>query len=117
MKKNIPRIDVGLTWAKGINIWGQLGMVAGMANTFMMIGVFYTTTIYPNFEIPLWLYIVAIFFVIVFAICFILKYGISGYYRFFSRQSELSEVNKKVSLIMKHLNITDETKRKKEHQK
>ena len=112
MKKRVPKIDIGLTWAKGINIWGQLGMIAGIANTFMLIGVFYTTTIYPNFSIPLWLYIVAIIFVATSAITFILKYGISGYYRFFSRQSEMSEINKKVSLIMKHLDIKDDTDKK-----
>ena len=113
MKKNVPKIDIGLTWAKGINIWGQLGMIAGMANTFMLVGVFYTTTIYPNFDIPLWLYIIAIIFVFTIAVAFILRYGISGYYRFFSKQSEMSEINKKVGLIMKHLDIVDDNKSEK----
>ena len=106
--RKIPRIDVGLTWAKGLNIWGQLGMIAGMANTFMMIGVFYTTTLYPNFNIPLWLYILAIVFVIVFAVSFILKYGISGYYRFFSKQTTMAEVDRKLNLVIKHLGVKDD---------
>ena len=119
-RKRFPKIDIGLTWAKGINIWGQLGMIAGMANTLMLIGVFYTTTVYPNFEIPLWLYLVFIFFVAIMAISFIIKYGISGYYRFFSHQTNLSEVDRKVELIMKHLGVSDEvldSKRKRSKKK
>jgi len=101
------KVDVGLVWAKLVNIWGQLGTVAGMANTVMLVGVFYTTTVYPNTPIPLWVYLFTVVTVAILAITFIVKYGISGYYRYFSKQSELSEVNKKVSLIMDRLGIEE----------
>ena len=108
-----PRIDIGLMWAKYVNIWGQLGSVAGTVNIMMMIGVFYTTTLKPNFDIPLWLYILVIAMGTVAAVGFILKVGISGYYRFFSSRSELSETNRRVKLIMNHLGIADEDNAKK----
>ena len=103
-----PKLDIGLVWAKYVNIWGQLGSVAGTVNILMMIGVFYTTTLKPNFDIPLWLYVMVIAIGTIVAVGFILKVGISGYYRFFSNRSELSETNRRVNLIMNHLGIADE---------
>ncbi len=58
--KPLPKLDVGLMWAKIVNIWGQLGTVAGAVNVMMMVGVFYTTTIKPSLPIPLWLYLMMI---------------------------------------------------------
>jgi len=108
--KKYPKIDIGLTWAKGVNIWGQLGTVAGVANIIMMLGVFYTTVVYPNIKIPLWAYVLIVVLGASAATWFIIRWGISGYYRFFSRQSELSEVHRKIELIMENLHIED-TKR------
>ena len=105
------KFDVGLIWAKVVNIWGQLGTVAGIVNTLMMVGVFYTTTLYPNFKVPLWLYIVVIALGVFAVVWFIIKIGISGYYRFFSNQSAITEANRKIDLIMKSLNIEDEKKK------
>jgi ABC-type uncharacterized transport system permease subunit len=106
------KFDVGLIWAKIVNIWGQLGTVAGIVNTLMMIGVFYTTTLYPNFKVPLWLYIVVIAIGAGGVVWFIIKIGISGYYRFFSKQSEITEANRKIDLIIKYLEIEDGKKKK-----
>jgi hypothetical protein len=103
----MPKIDIGLIWAKIVNIWGQFGTVAGIANTIMLLVVTYSTTIEPKFHIPLWLYITTIVIAVILGVAFILKWGISGYYRFLSNQSELSQVNKRIELIMKHLNIED----------
>jgi len=103
--KPLPKFDVGLIWAKVVNIWGQLGTVAGAVNVVMMVFVFYSTTIKPNIPIPLWLYLVLIGIGAAAVIWFILRWGISGYYRFFSNQSELTAVNRKVDLIMEHLKI------------
>jgi hypothetical protein len=109
---NKPKLDVGLIWAKGINIWGQVGSVAGAVNFLMMIGVFYTTTAKPNWLIPLWAYITVIVLGGVLVIGFIIKKGISGYYRFLSEQSRIDEVekkvdesNRKIDLIINHLDI------------
>ena len=94
------KFDIGLTWAKIFNVWAQIGAVAGLVNFCMMIGVFYTTTIQPSLDIPLWLYLMVIFIGIVIAISFVLKWGISGYYRFLSKQSELSMMHKKIDLLL-----------------
>lgn len=107
------KIDIGLVWAKYVNIWGQLGSVAGTINFMMMIGVFYTTTLKPNVDIPLWAYIMVMAIGILLVVAFILKIGISGYYRFFSNRSELSETNRRVKLIMDHLGIDDKDNAKK----
>jgi hypothetical protein len=47
-------------------------------------------------------------------VVFVLKVGISGYYRFFSKQSEVAETNKRVQendrmlrLVMSHFGIED----------
>jgi len=109
----MPKIDVGLIWAKIVNIWGQAGTIAGIANTIMLLVVTYSTTIEPKLHIPLWLYITTIIITLILVVTFILKWGISGYYRFLSNQSELSQVNKRVELIMKHLNIEDENEQPK----
>ena len=108
------KIDVGLIWAKYVNTWGQVGSVAGTVNMIMMLGVFYTTTLKPNVDVPLWLYILVVIVAATAMILFVLKVGISGYYRFFSKQSEMGETNKRVQendrklgLIMRHLGIDD----------
>jgi hypothetical protein len=111
--KKLPIMDIGLIWAKIVNIWGQVGTIAGAVNFVMMVGVFYTTTVYPNFKIPIWSYILIIVLGAVIVIGFILKWGISGYYRYFSNQSELSEVHRKLNLVMKHLRIEDDDANKK----
>jgi len=114
MSKDKRKVDIGLVWAKYINTWGQVGAVAGTANLIMMLGVFYTTTLRPAVDIPLWLYILVVVIAAVTGVIFVLKIGISGYYRFFSKQSEVAETNKRVQendrklrLIMDKLEIDD----------
>jgi len=114
--KSKRKVDVGLVWAKYVNTWGQVGAVAGTANLIMMLGVFYTTTLRPAMAIPLWLYVLVVVVAAVSMVLFVLKIGISGYYRFFSKQSEVAETNKRVQendrklrLIMDTLGIEDET--------
>ena len=106
--------DIGLTWAKYVNTYGQVGALAGTVQMLSTLAILYTTTIQPHMDIPLWLYVLVIFSGAVLAVTFVLKVGISGYYRFFSKTSELSETHKKVQendrkleLIMKHLGIED----------
>jgi len=108
------KVDVGLVWAKYVNTWGQVGSVAGTVNMIMMLGVFYMTTLKPNVDVPLWLYILVVIIAASLIVLFVLKVGISGYYRFFSKQSEVSEINKRVQendkklgIIMEHLGIED----------
>ena len=114
MKLRGRKIDIGITWAKYVNTWGQVGAVAGTANLIMMLGVFYTTTLRPAVAIPLWLYILVVVVSATFGVLFVLKIGISGYYRFFSKQSEVAETNlrvqendRKLRLIMDKLGIED----------
>ena len=107
-KKPRSKIDVGLVWAKYVNTWGQVGAVAGTANLIMMLGVFYTTTLRPSLAVPLWLYISVVVVAAITGVLFVLKIGISGYYRFFSKTSELSETNRRVKLIMDHLGIEED---------
>jgi len=116
-RKPRSKIDVGLVWAKYVNTWGQVGAVAGTANLIMMLGVFYTTTLRPSLAVPLWLYISVVVVASITGVLFVLKVGISGYYRFFSKTSELSETNKRVQendrklgLIMDKLGIEDNGK-------
>jgi len=118
MVKHKRKVDVGLVWAKYVNTWGQVGAVAGTANLIMMLGVFYTTTLRPAVAIPLWLYILVVVVAATTGVLFVLKIGISGYYRFFSKQSELAETNRRVQendrklrLIMDKLEIDDETEK------
>ena len=96
MRFHKKKVDIGLAWAKYVNTWGQVGSVVGSVNFIMMLGVFYTTTLRPAVAIPLWLYILVAFVVTATGVLFVLKVGISGYYRFFSKTSELSETNKRV---------------------
>lgn len=101
-------IDIGLWWAKYINIWGQAGAVVGTFNFIMLLAVFYTTSIGPSkYSIPLWLYISIVVVGTVIGVVFVMKVGISGYYRFFSQKSEMSQINKRVKLIMDRLEIDD----------
>jgi len=113
-RKPRSKIDVGLIWAKYVNTWGQVGTVASTVSFIMMLGVFYTTTLYPALEMPLWMYIIIILIGMTLVIFFVLTIGISGYFRFFSNRSELSETNKRVQetdrkleLIMAKLGIED----------
>jgi len=108
------KIDIGLLWAKYVNTWGQVGSVAGTVNLLMMLGVFYTTTLRPILDIPLWLYIMIVVVAASSLVLFVLKIGISGYYRFFNKTSELGrtyakvqENNRKLELIMQHLGIDE----------
>ena len=107
-------LDFGLIWAKYVNTWVQVGTIAGTVNVLMMLGVFYTTTLRPFIAVPLWLYIIVVAASTLCVVLFALKVGISGYYRFFSQTSELSETNKRVQetdrklgLIMRKLEIED----------
>jgi glucan phosphoethanolaminetransferase (alkaline phosphatase superfamily) len=118
--KNIkmPIVDIGLVWGKIANIWGQVGIIASVVSFIMTIGIFYTTTAYPNWGLPLWAYLLIIIIGAIFVIGFIVKWGISGYYRFFSNQSAITslhsridELEGKLDLIMKHLNIQKEEKK------
>ena len=109
----IPKIDVGLVWAKYVNIYGQLGSLAGIVSMIMTIGIFYTTTLYPIIKVPLWAYILTILVGASIVVWFILKIGISGWYRYFAQQSELHQANAKMDAIMEHLNIDWEAIKKK----
>lgn len=108
----LPRIDIGLIWGKIINIWSQIGVVSGITSNIMMIGVFYTTTVYPNIKIPVWIYLLVIAIGIILLIGFILKWGISGQYRYFSKQSELTEANLKLDALLEYYGIDLESFRK-----
>lgn len=108
------KIDIGLVWAKFVNTYGQVGAVAGTVQMLSTLAILYTTTIQPNADVPVWLYILVIVAGATLAITFVLKIGISGYYRFFSKQSEVAETNKRVqetdrklALIMDKLGIED----------
>ena len=109
MKKHGSKRDIGLMWAKYVNIWGQVGTVVGTINFVMLLGVFYTTTIRASgIPVPLWLYILVVVVGAAIGITFVIKIGISGYYRFFSKQSEVAETNRRVKMIMNHLGIKDD---------
>ena len=110
MRIKSPHWDIGLIWAKVQNIWGQVGVIASIVNFIMMLVVFYTTSVHPNVKISIWLYGLIIVIGAALVIWFIVKWGISGYYRFFSQQSEMNEISRKVGLIMKKLNIDDKNK-------
>ena len=112
--KKLPKLDIGLIWAKYVNTWGQVGVVAGTVQMLSTLAILYTTTIQPNMDIPIWLYILVIASCAALMITFVLKIGISGYYRFFSKQSEIAETNRRVQetdrklgLIMDKLGIND----------
>lgn len=108
----LKKFDVGMFWGSIINIWGQVGVVFGIANTIMLLGVFYTTTARAYISFPLYIVIVVVLGTSTLA--FILKVGISGYYRFFTKQTSLSKVDEKLDNIIKdnklikaHLGIVD----------
>ena len=105
--RRLPKLDIGLIWAKYVNTWGQVGAVAGTVQMLSTLAILYTTTIQPNIDIPIWLYILIITSGATLMVVFVLKIGISGYYRFFSNKSELSETNRRVKLIMDHLGINE----------
>jgi len=112
-------MDVGLVWAKFVNTYGQVGAVAGTVQMLSTFAILYTTTIQPNADVPVWLYALVITIGAILVVLFVLKVGISGYYRFFSKTSELSETNKRVQendrklrLIMDKLGIEDNEKEK-----
>ena len=118
------KLDIGLVWAKYMNIWGQVGTVAGTVNLVMMLGVFYTTTLRPAIAISLWLYILIVAVAAIIGVVFVLKVGISGYYRFFAEQSAVAETNKRVretdrkqALIMEKLGIEDTTEKTRKESK
>lgn len=120
MKKPRSKLDIGLIWAKYVNTYGQVGAVAGTVQMVSTLAILYTTTIEPRMNIPVWLYTLVIFVGAIVAVLFVLKIGISGYYRFFSKTSELSETNKRVQendrklkLIMDKLGIEDTVKENK----
>ena len=119
-RKQRSKIDIGLIWAKYMNIWGQVGTVAGTVNLIMMLGVFYTTTLKPATGISLWLYILIMVTASIAGTLFVVKVGTSGYYRFFSQQSKVAETNERVQetdrklrLIMDKLGIDDNGKESK----
>lgn len=101
------RNDAGLAWGKFLNIIGQAGTIQGLINSLLLIGIFYTTTARPEFGIPLWLYLLVVVSVIFAVVIFILKVGISGYYRFFNQQSAVGEIDQKMDRIIKHLGMKD----------
>jgi hypothetical protein len=116
--KSRRKIDIGLTWAKYVNTYGQVGAVAGTVQMISTLAILYTTTIQPNIAIPVWLYVLVIAVGAILVVTFVLKVGISGYYRFFSQSSELAETNmrvqendRKLKLIMDKLGIEDNGKR------
>ena len=96
------KTDLGLSWAKLLVILGQVGAIYGMVNSIMLIGIFYMTTIRPEFGIPLWPYLLAVIFVIISLVSFILKIGISGYYRFFNQQSAIDRIDQKLDWLIKN---------------
>jgi len=95
--------DVGLMWASVMAVYGQVGVFFGVYNTIMLIGVFYATTIKDFIPLPLYLLGTILLFLV--AILFIIKVGISGYYRFFNKQSAVAEIERKVDLICRELKI------------
>ena len=115
MKFRGQKVDIGIIWAKYVNTWGQVGAVAGTVQMLSTLAILYTTTIQPNIDISVWLYILIITSSATLLITFVLKIGISGYYRFFSKQSEVAETNlrvqendRKLKLVMDHLGIKDD---------
>lgn len=90
----MKKMDVGITWGKIINIWGQIGVVQGVINTIMLFVVTYNTSL-KNL-LPVWLYILIIVISIICIVGFVLRIGISGYYRFFNQQSAMNRIESKV---------------------
>ena len=54
------KIDLGLSWAKFLAVYGQVASILGVLNSLMLVGIFYTTTLKPVISIPLWLYLMAV---------------------------------------------------------
>lgn len=99
--------DIGMLWAKLLNIYGQFGSIQGLVNTSILIIMFYTGTIRQETGMPPWLYALILLALISTGVAFIHKKGISGYYRFFSEQSGLDEVKADIKKIKEALNIED----------
>ncbi len=97
---------IGMFWAMVINTWGQLGVIAGIFNTLVLISVLYSTWLKDL--LPFWVYSLIVTICTILAIIFIIKIGIAGYYEFFNKQSALDRVEKKLDRITKKLGITDE---------
>lgn len=103
----MKKMDIGLIWAKWMNISGQMGAVQGAASIIMLLIVTYTTSL--KGVIPLWIYVTAVILGVVVLIVFVVKIGISGYYRFFNQQSAMNRIERKLNLLLKEKGIeTDE---------
>lgn len=102
---NNLKFDVGLIWAKFMSIWSQVGVIQGIFNTVMLVAVFYTTTISPVFQISFWLYITVIVVLSVPVLAFIIKVGISGYYRFINQQTKIEEIDRITKLIAEKMGV------------
>ena len=100
------KYDPGLIWAKTQATYSQLGTISGMVAQLMQVGVFYATVV--KGWIPLWVYLIVLATGLGLVLLFILKIGISGYYRFFNQQSAVDNINRKVNLIMQRLEIEDD---------
>ena len=83
------KFDIGLVWARWMAIWGQVSMVAGVIQFLATLVILYTVTISPKYSIPAWLYGVVVLILLLLIILFVTRWGISGYYRFFNRNSKI----------------------------
>ncbi len=95
----MKRLDVGFVWGGAMHIWGQIGAIFGVANTAMLVGVFYTTTVVHIFPIPAWLYGLIVLAGVVGVVAFCLKVGIKGYYDFFNKNSALDGISAKLDAL------------------
>jgi len=90
-----------------MNVWGQVATAVGAVQFCATLIILYTVTIYPTFRIPFWLYLLILAIGIFLAVGFVLKWGISGYYRFFNQQSKVEQISQNLKKVMEHLGIEE----------
>ncbi len=100
------RESPGMAWGAFVQLYSQLTMIQGMVNTLMLLGVFYSTNlkgIWP--DIPWWAYLVGLMVISLGLSVFLIMVGIPGIYKYGRRFMRTTQVEDKLDLIIKHLNI------------
>lgn len=96
-------VDIGMTWAHFLAVYSQLGVVLSIYNTIMIFGVFYINI--ASHYVSLYLFFVIAVAGVGLWVLFILKVGISGYYRFLNDQSALTRIERRLDALTREVEL------------
>ena len=93
-------MGLGNHWAVALQTWGQVAALVAMMNTVASLGTFYYVAAGPQWNIPIWLYILVALSLVSVFVLFVLFVGNPAWYRYAKRMTDIDIINEKLDKLL-----------------